>query len=139
MSYPGLSTPNLPSEEQIKELVDCFYSRVREDELLGPVFADAIGENWGDHLAKMCAFWSTVVLASRRYKGNPMQVHIELPRLNENHFERWLSLWRFTTSELLGETHARIFVWKAEFIAERLLSAIDLYHYSQSAPAEATN
>ena len=139
MSYPGPSTPSLPSEEQIKELVDCFYSRVRGDDLLGPVFAAAIGENWGEHLVKMSDFWSTVVLASRRYKGNPMQVHIELPRLNQSHFERWLSLWRITTSELLGETHAGIFISKAEFMAERLLSAVDLYHDSLSAPAATTN
>ena len=81
-------------------------------------------------MVKISDVWSTVVLASRRYKGNPMQVHIELPRLNQNHFERWLLLWRITTSELLGETHAEIFLSKVEFMAERLLSAIDLYHHS---------
>lgn len=90
-------------------------------------------------MVKISDVWSTVVLASRRYKGNPMQVHIELPRLNQNNFERWLLLWRITTSELLGETHAEIFLSKAEFMAERLLSAIDLYHHSRSAPAEANN
>jgi len=139
MPHPGPSTLSLPSEEQIKELVDCFYSRVREDDLLGPVFAAAVGENWEEHLAKMSDFWSTVVLVSRRYKGNPMQVRMELPRLTQSHFERWLSLWRITTSELLGESHAEIFVSKAEFMAERLLSAVDLHHDSLSAPAATTN
>jgi len=57
-----------------------------------------------------------------------MQVHIDLPRLNQQHFDRWLALWRVTTSELLDQAHAEIFVKKAEFMAERLLSAIDLYH-----------
>jgi len=125
-------TLSLPSEEQIKELVDCFYSRVRQDALLGPVFARAIGDHWEEHLTKMSDFWSTVMLASRRYKGNPMQVHIDLPRLEQGHFERWLSLWRITTSELLDGAHAQMFVKKAEFMAERLISAIDLY---QDSPA----
>jgi|SRR5690349_21159493 hemoglobin len=126
-------TLSLPSEEQIKELVDCFYSRVRQDALLGPVFARAIGDHWEEHLTKMSDFWSTVMLASRRYKGNPMQVHIDLPRLNQGHFDRWLTLWRITTSELLDAPNAQVFVKKAEFIAERLLSAIDLYHNSPAA------
>ncbi len=139
MQYSGPSTINLPTQEEIKALVDCFYSRVRQDEMLGPVFARAIGDHWEEHLTKMSDFWSTVVLASRRYKGNPMQVHIGLPRLNQGHFERWLSLWRITTSELLDETHAQIFVSKAEFMAERLLSAIDLYHDSRSALGATTN
>jgi hemoglobin len=124
------ATPSLtlPSEEQIKELVDSFYSRVRNDELLGPVFAAAIGESWNEHLAKMSDFWSTVVLASRRYKGNPMMAHIALPRLRREHFERWLSCWRETATGLLGEMQAGIFVRKAEFMAARLLLAVDTHY-----------
>ena len=118
----------LPSEPQIKELVDLFYSRVRTDALLGPVFAAAIGDNWDDHLVRMVDFWSTVVLASRRYKGNPMLVHLALPRLSRDHFERWLEYWRAAAAELLGEVQAGIFVRKAEFMAERLLFAIDNHH-----------
>ena len=128
MQFSAPPTVSLPSEEQIKELVDCFYSRVRQDEILGPVFARAIGDHWEEHLTKMSDFWSTVVLASHRYKGNPMQVHINLPRLNQDHFDRWLALWRVTSSELLDQVHAQIFVKKAEFMAARLLSTIDLYH-----------
>lgn len=135
MQYSSLPILSLPSEEQIKALVDRFYSRVRQDELLGPVFGRAIGDDWEKHLAKMSDFWSTVVLASRRYKGNPMQVHIELPRLRPDHFERWLSLWRTTTSELLEETDAQIFVSKAEFMAERLLAAVDVHYDSLLSPA----
>lgn len=119
---------SVASEGQIRELVDRFYSRVRNDELLGPVFADAIGNDWEPHLAKMSDFWSTVVLASRRYKGNPMLTHLMLPRIEREHFERWLAYWRDTTAEVLGDTSAAVFVKKAEFMAERLLSAIDAHH-----------
>jgi hemoglobin len=40
------------TEESIAELVDSFYSRIRSDQLLGPIFADAIGSNWRPHLEK---------------------------------------------------------------------------------------
>jgi hemoglobin len=82
------------TEDSIAELVDTFYMRIRDDQLLGPIFADAIGADWGPHLSKMKRFWSSVLLASRAYKGNPMIAHLQLPRLTEDHFERWLQLWR---------------------------------------------
>lgn len=128
------------TEEQIAELVDSFYGRVRGDVVLGPIFASAIGENWDPHLTKMRAFWSSVMLASRTYKGNPMVAHLNLPRLTREHFEQWLALWRETAREVCVEPLASAFVHKAEMIAERLLHTICLYHDSavDSANADRT-
>lgn len=117
------------TEGQISELVDGFYGKVRYDPMLGPIFAAAIGDDWTLHLAKMKAFWSTVVLASRTYKGNPMVAHLALPRLTRGHFDRWLALWRETVAEICGEA-GDIFVWKAEMIADRLLDTITMYRES---------
>ncbi len=119
------------SEEQIAALVDAFYTRVRQDETLGPVFERAIGSEWGPHLERMRAFWSSLLLASGRYKGNPMIKHLMLlPRIDGQHFERWLNLWRQTAADLLPPPAAAIFVSRAESIAERLLSSVDQYHGS---------
>lgn len=52
----------------LKSLVDAFYARVRADIALGPIFNDAIGD-WPEHLEKLAAFWSSVMLTSGRYKG----------------------------------------------------------------------
>ena len=120
------------SEEHIAELVDRFYARVRGDELLGPIFEAAIGDEWIPHLTKMRAFWSTVMLASRTYKGNPMIAHLNLPRLTREHFDRWLEIWRQTAGELYAEPVAGQFIQKAEMIAERLLETISLYHQPRS-------
>lgn len=128
MLSSDLPVISLPGEHQIKELVNLFYSRVRNDELLGPIFGAAINGNWEEHLIRMTDFWSTVVLASRRYKGNPMAAHLALPRLSRDHFERWLEYWRTAASELLGDAQASIFVKKAEFMADRLLLAINTHH-----------
>lgn len=121
--------PDSVSEEQIAALVDTFYARVRQDETLGPVFEQVVGDAWEPHLAKMRAFWSSLVLASGRYKGNPMIAHLKLlPRIGEHHFERWLSLWRQTTAELFPQHVAENFVWRAENMAERVLGMIDHHH-----------
>lgn len=115
------------TEQQISQLVDRFYDKVRADALLGPIFDQAIGDSWALHLAKMKAFWSSVMLASRTYKGNPMMTHLALPRLGREHFDRWLEIWRETTPQICSEPAASLFVEKAEMIGERLLTSIVQY------------
>lgn len=118
------------TEDSIAEVVDTFYGRIRDDQLLGPIFADAIGINWGPHLDKMKTFWSSVLLASRAYKGNRMIAHLQLPGLTRHHFERWLQLWRETVAALCSDELASLLIRKAQIIGERLLDAITTYHES---------
>jgi hemoglobin len=42
-----------------------FYSRARFDPLIGPVF-ESKARDWEGHIARMCAFWSSVALMSGR-------------------------------------------------------------------------
>ncbi|HEY4087952.1 MAG TPA: group III truncated hemoglobin [Bryobacteraceae bacterium] len=116
------------NEDSIADMVDTFYGAIRQDRLLGPIFDGAIGEDWAPHLSKMKAFWATVLLASRTYKGNPMMAHLALPRLTESHFARWLELWRETAAQLCSNGPAEVFVQKAEMIGARLLGAISRHH-----------
>lgn len=111
------------TETEIAQLVDRFYARVRRDEMLGPIFASAIGDRWDSHLATMRMFWSSVMLGSATYKGNPLAAHLRLPLLGPTHFERWLSIWRDTATEVCDDQGA-LFVQRAEAIAGRLLAAI---------------
>ena len=125
---------NIVREESIAALVDRFYTRVRQDEVLGPVFAEKIGDEWEPHLETMRAFWSSLMLASGRYKGNPMVKHLLLmPRIGSQHFERWLEIWKQTAAELFPPATAAIFVSKAESTAERLMETIDQHHASLAA------
>lgn len=127
--WPGKTHRKMPpvTESEISELVDNFYGKIRVDSLVGPIF-DAVIQDWDDHLGKMKTFWSSVMLASSTYKGNPMIAHMSLPRLTREHFDRWLSLWRQTTAEVCDEHSANLFVMKAEMIAERLLYGNNAYH-----------
>jgi hemoglobin len=111
----------LPSrEDQLALLVDRFYARVREDEVLGPVFNSAV-DDWPGHLQKLTAFWSSVMLGSGRYKGNPMAAHLRHRQaIRPAMFEQWLRLWRETAAETLEPAAAQAVVAKAERIAESL-------------------
>lgn len=108
------------TEEQLADLVDRFYAKVREDRVLGPVFNGAVAD-WPEHLEKLAAFWSSVMLTSGRYKGNPMMAHLQhVAVIRPEMFDRWLGLWRETASEILDEHGAAGVIVKAERIAESL-------------------
>ena len=77
-------------EAMIERLIRSFYARVRDDAILGPIFAAKI-KDWEPHLQKMFAFWSSVALMSGRYRGEPMARHLPLP-IDAQHFDRWLAL-----------------------------------------------
>src|SRR5690242_15870935 len=105
-------------EAMIEKLVRGFYERVRQDELLGPVFAAKI-QDWEPHLQKMFAFWSSVVLMSGRFHGNPMLKHAVL-LIDARHFDRWLALFERTATDLCPPKAAALFVDRAHRIAESL-------------------
>lgn len=105
-------------EPMIERLVCAFYGRVREDDLLGPVFAMRI-DDWDKHLVRMCAFWSSVALASGRYEGNPMAKHIHLP-IDAVHFDRWLEIFETTACESCPPAAAAHFIDRARRIARSL-------------------
>lgn len=86
-----LTTDDLCTEEEVKVLVHAFYARVRQDEVLAPIFNARI-DDWDHHLDKLVAFWSSVLRRTGRYTGNPMQKHAALSELRPELFERWLKL-----------------------------------------------
>jgi len=104
-------TPDL-----IARVVAEFYARVRSDSLIGPVF-EAKVRDWDFHLRKLGEFWSSVLLGTGNYHGQPMLAHIELP-IESRHFDRWLDLFESTVEELCPPAAAARFVDKARRIAD---------------------
>lgn len=112
------------SDTQLEALIPRFYARVREDALIGPVFAGAITD-WDDHLMKLVSFWSSVMLTSGRYKGNPVAAHMKhLDETTPTMFDRWLMLWAEITDEILPAPVALALQRKAGRIAESLKLAL---------------
>lgn len=110
----------LPDEAQLEMVIPAFYARVRADSMIGPLFNSAI-EDWDYHLDRLVAFWSSVMLTSGRYKGNPMAAHTKHRHaINPEMFDRWLELWAEVTSEMLPAPIATRMQEKAAMIAESL-------------------
>ena len=105
-------------EAMIDALVEGFYARVREDGLIGPIFAARITD-WAPHLAQMKLFWSSVALSTGVYQGRPMPKHLPLP-IDARHFDRWLQIFETTAHDLCPPVAAEHFVVRARRIAESL-------------------
>ena len=120
------------TEESLRDLVSLFYQRVRADPLIGPVFDEAIAD-WPEHLGKLQAFWSSVMLTSGRYKGRPLPAHIKhADAIDDRAFSRWLGIWRETTNEILDSAAASALQEKAARIAESLSLGIKFARCPQS-------
>jgi hemoglobin len=112
------------SEVDLRGLVEDFYGRVRRDRELAPIFEGAIGD-WPLHLDRLTAFWSSVMLGSGRYKGNPFAAHQRhAEELRPELFDRWLGIWRETTHDRFPADIAAIFQLKADRIAESLKAGL---------------
>ena len=108
--------------EDIQLMVDAFYGKVRENDVLGPIFEDVIQNKWPVHLEKMYRFWQTVLLEEHTYVGSPFAPHAQLPVV-ERHFDIWVGLFQETVDEhfqgekaekakLHGQRMAEIFNYK---------------------------
>lgn len=117
---PSESLPQYVTDDQIETLVAAFYARIRQDEVLGPIFLAAIGEDWTAHLRTMCDFWSSVMNTTGRYKGKPIPAHLKLRGIEPRHFEHWLRLFSETAHGLFEPALAAMFLERAERIAESL-------------------
>ena len=104
----------IQSREDVELLVSEFYLKVRNDELLAPVFAHV---DWEHHTPLIVNFWSSILLGDQSYQGNPFRKHINLP-IEPKHFERWLKLFGQTIAENFEGEAAQEAMSRANTIAQ---------------------
>lgn len=103
---------HIKTRAQVNLLVKLFYSKVRNDEMLAPVFNAMITTEaaWQHHFEHLTDFWESNLFVVSKFKGNPLTKHIEVNQQTNNaitqlHFHRWLMLWNETVNENFeGET-----------------------------------
>jgi hemoglobin len=121
----GKLLPEVLDETMIHAVVHGFYGQIRSDDLLGPIFDNAIADaDWPHHLAKMCDFWSSTLLRTGRYDGRPLPPHLAIPELGEQHFRRWLKLFRATVRSVCPPEVAALFMDRALRVSHSFRLAI---------------
>ncbi len=104
----------------IQQMVDAFYARVQDDAVLGPVFAAKLEGKWHQHMPRMYAFWTKVLLGTGEFEGNVFARHMALNGIGKEHFVRWLALFRMTAIEVFGIEESAAAIQVAERIAGSL-------------------
>jgi hemoglobin len=111
-------------EGELARLVPAFYTRIRADAELGPIFNDAV-ENWPEHFGRLTDFWTSIMLGTGRYKSNPVAAHRKhAARIAPEMFDRWLAIWKATTGDMMSAGGAAALQDKAARIAESLKLAL---------------
>ena len=119
---------DIATAEDVRSLVDAFYTTVRQDALLGPIFNGIIGDDWSHHTPRIYAFWEAILLGTAGYTGNAVLKHIELSRkftLSQTHFDHWLAVWADTVDALFQGEKATEAKQKARTMAGLMMFKID--------------
>lgn len=124
---------DISSINDIKQLVDTFYTKVQKDNLIGEIFNRVIQDNWSTHLEKMYRFWQTILLEQHTYSGSPFTPHAKLP-IGKSHFKRWLTLFIETVDELFVGEKADEAKWRANKMAEMFQLKIEFYQNNSAKP-----
>ena len=94
---------DITDSRDVARLVNVFYDRVRDNDILGPIFDDIAHVDWATHLPRMYDFWESVLFARATFKGTPLLVHRALDRrtpLTTAAFDRWIALFQSTVDDL---------------------------------------
>lgn len=111
-------------KDDIALLVNTFYGKVLQDELLKPFFANL---DFEAHKPHMIHFWSFVLLDEPNYTTNVTEKHLHMP-LKQEHFDRWLALFNQTLDELFSGEKAEMAKQRAATIAWTISNKIAAKH-----------
>lgn len=103
---------DINTRDDVFLLVDSFYKKIRQDELLGPIFNNQI-KDWDSHLQRLTDFWETNLFATQSFKGNPFFKHQQVDannnyQISAYHFGIWLQYWFETINELFAGYKAEL-------------------------------
>ena len=116
-------------------LVDHFYSKVQDNQTIGPIFTQVANVDWSHHLPKMYDFWESILFGKAIYKGNPMLTHFALNEkapLKTEEFNTWKTIFYEVVDELFAGENAETIKQKAQSIA-------DLMHFKINSPKSRLN
>ena len=99
----------IENRQDIEKLVETFYPRVKQDDVIGYIFNKKSNMVWETHIPVMYNFWDTILLGAQNYHGGVMFKHIQLDKkepLTADHFSRWKNLFHGTVDEVFVGDHA---------------------------------
>lgn len=115
----------------VEKMVRTFYAMLVKDELVGPFFIKALGNDlqnkqWQEHYKILDNFWLMLMTGEKSYTGDPFLPHVQIGQLHEETFERWLELFNIHVHQLYVPQTAEKFYKKAEILAKKFMQGLEI-------------
>ena len=119
------------TKENIRRMLDRFYSNVLKDELIAEFFIDKLGDemisdSWQSHLNLLTDFLASVLLQDNLYTGEPIKPHMRMKGLVRKSFDRWLELFFISVDKYYTHDEANKFKLHSERIANDFIKVLKL-------------
>jgi len=119
------------NKENIRAMVDRFYSQILKDDLIADFFIEALGDEmitdaWQTHLNLLSDFWASTILGDASYTGEPLKPHLDMEGLERVAFERWLALFFETVDKVYAKEPAALFKRRSEAIANNFMRILGI-------------
>ena len=109
------------TEPLVRQVIDAFYVKVRQDPILGPVFNGIIKDEWPAHIERIMAFWLTATRLGSGYDGRRfMPVHLAHAAIRAEQLPQWLLLFRETARQICPPAAADVLIDIAERMADSI-------------------
>ncbi|MBL7902589.1 MAG: group III truncated hemoglobin [Bacteroidia bacterium] len=104
---------DIENKADIETLIQTFYSSLLQVDEMKPAFE---GLNFQDHVPRIVAFWSMVLLDEEGYKTNVFDKHLHLP-IQPHHFDIWKDTFVATVNQLFMGEKAELAIQRATVLS----------------------
>ena len=115
----------------LRTMVMGFYTKVLEDEEVGPFFIQRLGHDltetvWGEHLDLLTDFLASFTLGDINYRGNPFGPHVDMQGLSKETFSQWLILFHDTIDSIYEPNVGEQLKQRSSIIAQNFMRNLGL-------------
>ncbi|SCA56309.1 conserved hypothetical protein [Candidatus Terasakiella magnetica] len=123
------------NKDTLRVMLTAFYDDVQKDEMIGPIFTKKIGtteEDWAPHMERVVKFWTSVLLNSKEYGGGFMIKHAALPKLEMDHFRRWMEIFMRAVEQHFATSQSIEITIKAQELMRNLHQQYDHFQMQRA-------
>lgn len=119
------------NKENLNRMVVSFYSKILNDDIVGPFFIEKLGsdlksEEWKAHIELLTNFWASIAIGDTEYRGNPFAPHMHLNGLSRAAFTQWLVVFFETVDSVYEPQIANFFKQRSETVAGNFMRNLGL-------------
>ena len=111
---------DIESRQDIELLLTHFYKKAFADNKIGHFFTEVVPLDLSIHIPVIADFWESILLGSRGYRKNVMEVHQHIHTLSaikKQHLDQWVKIFTETVDEWHTGARATLMKQRARSIA----------------------